>query len=143
MECVYGFHDRSLGLVVEGARRLIQLQHAGTFIKRAGNADPLPLATGEPYSALPNVGAVALGTAFDEIGYLRLPRRIAHARQIDCGTWHAKGNVLRHGSVSQVDTLWHVSDSALPCTHNTAGYDLPVDEHFALGRRQQTHEQVK
>ena len=47
-----GVHDGPLGGVVQGAGRLVEHQHAGLFVERAGNADTLPLPAGKAHAAL-------------------------------------------------------------------------------------------
>ena len=117
-EVVDRVHHRPLGQVVERARRLVEDQHVGIVVERAGDADALALPAREPDPALADLGGVAVGKlAHDEVVQLGDPRRPLHRRLVDIGGRAPEGDVRRDRVVGKEDLLRHVADRALPGAH--------------------------
>ena len=103
----------------------------------------MALATGETNAALPHESVVAFEAVFNEVGDLGLACRLLHSLQIDKVARHAEGDVLGQCGIGQVDALRYVGDGSLPRSETVIAYGLTIYPKFALGRRQQPHQQVQ
>ena len=55
---------------------------------------------------------------------------------------HTEGDILREGRIGEVDALRHVRDGSLPRPDPISAQGLGVHQNLAVGRFEETHEQV-
>ena len=106
-------HSR-LGFIIERAGRLVEHKDARTFVKRARNADALPLAAGKSHSALSHRSAIAPGEACNKVRNISMACSLTHAIHVDLPHWDAEGDIFRDGCVGEIDGLRNMGNLRLP-----------------------------
>src|SRR5438874_114605 len=142
VETLDGIHDGAFSLAIERARGFIEYQDAGLLVQCPGNADPLPLSARQPNAALSNHSQIALGPSLQKVGNLRLTRRVLDAREIYLLPPYAEGDILRRGRIGKIQALRYVSNRLLPGADALTMQGHTVDQNLALGRSEQSHEEI-
>ena len=106
--------DLSLGLIVEGAGRLIHHQDAAPMIKGTGESDPLALTARETHPALPQNRVHSLGQLLYQFTQARLAQGFLQARLINLGLGFSQGDVAAQAVVNQEDLLGQIGHMRVP-----------------------------
>ena len=132
--------DRGLGLLVDGARRLIEDEHGAVLQKGACQRDPLPLAAGQLHSAVADFRVVTLGQSLDElvgVGGLG-SRNDLLARRPGRGV----GDVLRDARREEHCLLEHDRELSAQVGEPVVAQVHTVQEDCARGRVVEAREQA-
>ena len=130
--------EMCLGRRVQGARRLVEHEHARVAHDRPGHRDQLALAQRQPGAALAQHGLVALGEAADEPVGADEPGRRDDPRERAVDGAH--GDVLGDGAREQLHLLRHDADLAAIADRRQRGQVEFVEQHAAGLRRLQAEQ---
>ena len=105
-----------LGHVVERRRRLVEDEHAGPPVERAGEPDALPLATGEPHAALADDGVEPLGQIRKQVVELRHADDLADPGHVDVVSGDPERDVGGKCVVEQEHVLRNNAEFRIPAS---------------------------
>ena len=137
------FHHGGFGLGVEGARGFVKYEHIGLAVEGTGDADALPLATGQANAALADSGLVAVRERGHEVVDAGSAGGFFDSFQVDFFRWDRKCDVLRDARVGEKDRLRHMGDMPPPGLDVAAIHHDAVDGDAALNGLKKPHDEVK
>src|SRR3989344_5675429 len=124
VERAYCLLDKTLGLIIERARRLVEHQKLRPAQERAGKRHPLALASGEQNAAVSRTGLVPFGERHNKVVYVSLPRgRLNLGRRYPSAI---KADVFLDGVIEQEDVLRHVAYRVAPPGERNVSRGLSV-----------------
>ena len=133
VECIDGLHDGGLRLIVQSGGRLIQHQDLRLRIQSPGDADPLPLTSGEADAPFPDHRLHALRQCINGLPQLSSVNGLPHPCRIHLVLWNPEGDVGLDRIVQQIDVLRNVANRAMPPVKLCGNVPLPGQNGASCG----------
>jgi hypothetical protein len=108
------FHYFALCNTIQGTRCFIENQNFGLFVKSPGNANPLPLAAGNPDSPLTDLRLITFQGGFDKLRDLGLSGSFPNAIHVDVSPRSTKRDVFGKVAVREENGLRYMGNIFLP-----------------------------
>ena len=135
-EPVNRFHHGGLRFAVQGGGGLVQKQDVRVVIEGPGNADPLPLAPGDPDAPFTDHGVQPVFQPPDKVRQLGGLQGLPDPVVVDFIAVNAQSHVGPDGFVHQVDVLGNVTDAGLPLRVAVPDVPAAVADPALLGLQQ-------